>query len=121
MARNAARNCRVAARGHGLRVVRGLLGGRKFSGEYVLLVDVEESFDFCVWGSHMVRRSVLAMFAVVAIVLGFVVVSTPACASHPPFANEQVPRYGRRYRRRALSPMTLRRADAGSEFTATAA
>ncbi len=30
MDRNAARNCRVAARGHGLRVVRGLLGGRNF-------------------------------------------------------------------------------------------
>lgn len=31
MDRNAARNSRVAARGHGVRVVRGLLGGRKFS------------------------------------------------------------------------------------------
>jgi len=38
------------------------------------------SLDFCIGGSLMVRRSVLAMFAVVAIVLGFVVVSTPAGA-----------------------------------------
>ena len=38
------------------------------------------ALDFCVWGSLMVRRSVLAMFAALAIVLGGVVVSTPAGA-----------------------------------------
>ena len=38
------------------------------------------SLDFYVGSSQMVRRSVLAMFAALAIVLGCVVVSTPADA-----------------------------------------
>jgi hypothetical protein len=52
MDRNAARNCCVAARGHGLRVVRGLSGGRKFSS---ILHTAE--YAFSIWISLARRAS----------------------------------------------------------------
>ncbi len=55
MDRNAARNSRVAARGHGLRVVRGLLGGRNFgpiAAQLWRLLGCGESF----WNVGVLRR-----------------------------------------------------------------